>query len=155
MYCNNLWQRLITFCISFYLGLFAIYLNQNNLEDKKNSETIVDSVFFVNVVSAKEISEIKFKNDFKEKNKPFYLTFKPKATYTDLGKQNQIEGEVIIKVEFLANGKVGKMKPIKFLPFGLTEQALVVAREIQFQPLTKNGIAMTVTKEIHYSFSLQ
>ncbi len=86
--------------------------------------------------------------------KPLQIKSKPIARFTDEAKQNCVEGTVILKITFFANGTVGKFKVIKRLDYGLSEEAISVARRIKFEPATKNNKAITVTKKIRYNFTI-
>ncbi len=85
---------------------------------------------------------------------PFRIISKPRATYTDAARQNQVTGVVRLKVTFLPSGAIGSIAPVSGLPYGLTEQAISAARQIKFEPQKKNGSAVAVTKTIEYSFSI-
>jgi len=79
---------------------------------------------------------------------------KPRPGYTDSARQANIQGTVILRVTFMANGSVGGISAVKGLPSGLTEQAIAAARRISFQPATLNGVPQNVTKQIEYTFSI-
>jgi protein TonB len=79
---------------------------------------------------------------------------KPRPGYTDSARQANIQGTVILRVTFMANGSIGSISAVKGLPNGLTEQAISAARRISFQPAMINGSPQSVTKQIEYSFSI-
>ena len=79
---------------------------------------------------------------------------KPKPSYTDAARQNQVQGTVILRVTFLASGGIGSISSVKGLPNGLTEQAIAAARSIRFEPAKRGGIGQTVTKQVEYTFSI-
>lgn len=79
---------------------------------------------------------------------------KPRAIYTDAARRNQVAGTVTLRVTFNANGTIGNIVAISGLPDGLTEQAIVAARSIQFEPAKRNGVATTVSKQVQYTFTL-
>jgi hypothetical protein len=79
---------------------------------------------------------------------------KPRAQYTDAARFYAMEGKSILRVTFLANRSIGSISVVKKLPFGLTEQAVTAARSMTFEPATKNGVAITMTKPIEYSFTI-
>jgi TonB family protein len=79
---------------------------------------------------------------------------KPRAIYTDAARKNQIAGTVTLRVTFMANGTIGNIAVISGLPDGLTEQAVAAARNIQFEPAKRGGVAQTVTKQVQYTFTL-
>jgi len=79
---------------------------------------------------------------------------KPKATYTDPARQNQIQGTVRLRVTFTASGQIGSVSPVSGLPYGLTEQAIAAAKQIRFEPAKKNGVPVPSVRVIEYSFSI-
>jgi len=79
---------------------------------------------------------------------------KPRAAYTDLARQNKVEGNVVLRVKFQKNGSIGKIKVITGLGDGLTESAIAAAKKIRFEPATKKGKPYTVTKNIQYNFTV-
>ena len=78
----------------------------------------------------------------------------PKALYTDDARTNQIQGTVIIKVTFLASGKIDNLKILRGLGYGLSKQAVAATKLIKFEPAEKNGVPINVTAKINYTFSL-
>lgn len=80
------------------------------------------------------------------------LLSKPRANYTQPARINEVEGAVRLRVTFLASGEIGDIIPISGLAYGLTEQAIAAARQIKFEPETRDGIAVSVTKVLEYSF---
>ncbi len=79
---------------------------------------------------------------------------KPKPSYTDAARTANVQGTVLLRVVFLANGQIGSVSSVKGLPNGMTEQAIAAAKRIVFEPAKNNGIAQSVTKQIEYSFSI-
>jgi hypothetical protein len=59
---------------------------------------------------------------------------------------------IMLRVEFLENGEIGKVVPVSSLPYGLTEVAIAAAKKIKFEPATKNGIPKSVTKSVQYFY---
>lgn len=85
---------------------------------------------------------------------PIKIISKPRPGYTDAARTANVQGTVILRVTFMANGSIGSISPVKGLPNGLTEQAIAAARRINFEPAKVNGMGQTVTKQIEYSFSI-
>lgn len=79
---------------------------------------------------------------------------KPRPGYTDEARQNAITGVVRLRVTFLASGQIGGISPVSGLPNGLTEKAIAAARQIQFEPMKKNGVPQSVSKVIEYNFTI-
>jgi TonB family protein len=79
---------------------------------------------------------------------------KPRPSYTDAARQNQVTGVVRLRVTFLASGQIGAVSPVSGLSYGLTEQAIAAAKQIRFEPAKVNGVPQTVSMTIEYSFSI-
>ncbi len=64
----------------------------------------------------------------------------------------EVQETIRLRVEFLANGQIGKISPVQSLPYGLTENAIEAAKKIKFEPEKKDGISVTVSKQVEYRF---
>src|SRR5580765_959538 len=64
-----------------------------------------------------------------------------------------VQGTVVLKIQFLDFGEIGEITALKTLPNGLTERAVLAARKIKFEPEKKDGKPVTVTREIQYFYS--
>lgn len=64
-----------------------------------------------------------------------------------------IQGTVVLRVQFLEFGEIGEIITVKELPAGLTQNAITAARKIKFEPEKKEGKPITIYKEIQYSYS--
>ncbi len=84
----------------------------------------------------------------------YKIISKPKATYTDAARTNNVQGSVRLKVTLLASGQVGSITPVTRLPHGLTEQAIAAARNIRFSPKKVNGNAQAVIVTLEYGFNI-
>jgi TonB family protein len=85
---------------------------------------------------------------------PVLFVAKPRARYTDAARSNSVQGNVTVRVTFNKNGSVGSIQVVLALPFGLTEQAIAAAKQIAFLPKRVNGVPVTATMTIQYSFSI-
>jgi len=85
---------------------------------------------------------------------PLKIISKPQAKYTDAGRTNNVQGSVRLKVTLLASGQVGSITPVTRLPHGLTEQAIAAARMLRFEPAKVNGVPVSKTITIDYSFTI-
>ena len=65
-----------------------------------------------------------------------------------------VTGTVRVRVQFLASGKIGEVKAVSTLGYGLTENAIEAAKEIKFEPAVKYGKAVTVVKVIPFNFTI-
>lgn len=74
--------------------------------------------------------------------------------YTKEARAKNVYGRVILRVAFLASGKIGAIETIIGLPYGLTEKAIKAAKKTKFEPATQNGVPYSVTKAITFNFSI-
>jgi TonB family protein len=79
---------------------------------------------------------------------------KPPVQYTSEAKQLKVEGDVVLRVTFTANGQVQVQSVIHGLGHGLDEEARRVAQQIRFRPATRNGVAVDLTTNITITFQL-
>jgi hypothetical protein len=110
---------------------FAVFAQQNNSGEKTKNRSGV------------------------RENKALKIIEIPKPKYPS--QENgaiSVRGIVRVKVQFLANGKIGEVVPVTRLGYGLTESAITAAKEIKFEPEIKNGKAVTVIKVIPFNFSI-
>lgn len=82
------------------------------------------------------------------------VLYKPHPIYTEEARLNNIEGNVRVRVTFMANGEIGTITEVAGLPFGLTEKAIEAARKMKFEPQTENNKPVTVTKVVVFRFEI-
>ena len=87
-------------------------------------------------------------------SKALNITFKPKPKYTDEARQNNITGNVRVRVVFLPSGQIGSVSPVSNLGYGLTEQAIAAAKQMRFEPQMQNGRPVAVTKVVVFNFTI-
>lgn len=78
----------------------------------------------------------------------------PKPEYSAEGRQQKIEGNVLLQVTFTASGEVKVLKVIQGLGHGLDEQAQSAARQIKFKPAQQEGQPVDETANIRIVFAL-
>ena len=79
---------------------------------------------------------------------------KPPVQYTSEARQLKVEGDVVLRVTFTANGQVQVQSIVHSLGHGLDEEARRVASQIRFRPATKNGVPVDMTTNITITFQL-
>ena len=82
------------------------------------------------------------------------ITYKPNPAYTDEARNLKLEGEVLLEVEFLANGQLHVNRVVRGLGHGLDETAVAAANKMRFKPAMRNGQAMDSTAIVHVVFQL-
>ncbi len=79
---------------------------------------------------------------------------KPPPGYTELARDNKIQGTVKLLVTFKANGQIGEITVVEPLTHGLTERAVEAAKRIRFRPKAMNGEPMDEQTTVEYNFNL-
>jgi TonB family protein len=79
---------------------------------------------------------------------------KPAVQYTSEARQLKVQGDVVLRVTFLANGQVVVQGIVRGLGHGLDEEARRVAQQIRFRPATRDGRPVDLTTTITISFQL-
>jgi len=79
---------------------------------------------------------------------------KPPVQYTAEARQLKIEGDVVLRVTFLASGHVVVQNVVHGLGHGLDEEARRVAQQIRFRPATRDGRPVDITTTITITFQL-
>ena len=82
------------------------------------------------------------------------ITYKPNPVYTEEARSLKLEGEVLLEVQFAANGQVHVNKVVRGLGHGLDEAAIAAANKMRFKPAMRNGQAMDSTAIVHVVFQL-
>lgn len=82
------------------------------------------------------------------------ITEKPRPSYTDAARANQVSGVVKLAIEFGADGELKYAFVFRALPHGLTENVFKVVPKIKFEPAVKNGKPVSAVKIIEYSFQI-
>lgn len=79
---------------------------------------------------------------------------KPTPGYTEEARQLRLEGEVLLRVQFLTSGEVRVLKVVQGLGHGLDEQAMHAAENIKFKPAEHDGQQIDSEATIHMIFEL-
>lgn len=82
------------------------------------------------------------------------IVSKPRPGYTEAARTKAIQGTITLQVPFLRNGSLGPITVVKGLPEGITEQGVAAAQRMSFLPARVNGVPVTVSKQIEYTFSI-
>jgi TonB family protein len=82
------------------------------------------------------------------------IVSKPTPSYTDEARQLRLEGEVLLRVQFLTSGEVRILKVLQGLGHGLDEQAMHAAERIKFKPAEHDGQQIDSEATVHIIFEL-
>ncbi|MEP7337576.1 MAG: TonB family protein [Acidobacteriota bacterium] len=82
------------------------------------------------------------------------VLYREKAKYTELARQNRIQGTVVLSVVFFSDGHMGWVSVVRGLPLGLTASALTAVEKIRFEPAVKDGQPVSVRGNVEFNFTL-
>ena len=79
---------------------------------------------------------------------------KPRPSYTDDARMNNITGTIRLRVTFLADGTIGAIQVVKSLGMGLERQTFEAAKQIKFLPAEIDGKPVDIEQYVEYTFSI-
>jgi len=82
------------------------------------------------------------------------VTAKPEPDYTREARRIGVQGVVVLRVLLTGDGKIDRVRVVRRLPYGLTENAIRAACEIKFKPAMKGGQPVSQWVAIEYGFRL-
>ena len=90
----------------------------------------------------------------KEVDAKAQINARPEPNYTREARRVGVQGIVALKLLLLPDGKIDRIRVVRQLPYGLTENAILAACEIKFKPATKAGQPVAQWVTIQYGFRL-
>jgi TonB family protein len=161
MICNFCWKKIAPFTLTFLVGSLvviglekSVFVDKSEEQIKPFNKSISSSGHGIGSGHSKPHSEKESTAIARSDKNSLNIISKPGAFYTDAARQNDTQGIVVLRVAFLASGEIGNISTVSGLPDGLTEQAIAAAKQIKFQPAAVEGKAVSVTKQVQYSFSI-
>ena len=85
---------------------------------------------------------------------PLQILSKPTPAYTDEARTLEIEGEVLLDVEFTATGEIHVLKIVRGLGHGLDESAARAVQGMRFKPAQRNGQPIDIRTTVNIVFRL-
>jgi len=82
------------------------------------------------------------------------LMNRPEPNYTENARRHKVNGIVVLKCVFAADGTVKNIRIVEGLPDGLTEKAIEAAHKIKFVPAMKDGKPVSMWMQLEYNFNL-
>jgi len=120
--------------------------------EKNQDYRCTDDGSLARIIDADDIAEVVV--SAKEADVRAIVSAKPKPSYTKEARRNGIQGFVTLKVLLSARGKISRVRVVKGLPAGLTENAIRAACKMAFKPAMKNGQAVSEWLTAEYVFRL-
>lgn len=65
-----------------------------------------------------------------------------------------MSGTIRLLVHFGADGEVKNVFVLKFLSYGMTQRAVAAAKQIKFEPETRNGVPVAAMRVVEYGFNI-
>lgn len=90
----------------------------------------------------------------KEVDTKAQITEKPDPLYTREARRVGVQGIVVLRVLLLGDGKLDRLRVVRRLPYGLTENAIRAACKIKFKPAIKDGKPVAQWVALEYAFRL-
>jgi protein TonB len=78
-----------------------------------------------------------------------------KPDYSEEARRRGIEGDVVMEIVVEANGRVGQVRVLQGLGYGLDERAAAAVRLWTFKPATRRGSPVSVMVEVAMEFKLR
>ena len=82
------------------------------------------------------------------------INTRPEPKYTREARRVGVQGIVALKILLLPEGKIDRIRVVRRLPYGLTENAILAACEIKFKPAMKAGQPVPQWVTVQYGFRL-
>ncbi len=90
----------------------------------------------------------------KEVTEKVRVLSKPEPQFTEPARQAGVNGTVVLRAAFTADGEVKRVFVMRALGYGLTTQAVKAARLIKFNPAIKDGQPVSVFIQLEYNFNV-
>lgn len=88
-------------------------------------------------------------------SRPLIILRRPNFEFIDVASKNNYSGLVKLKINFLANGKIGDIVVVSNSAKGITELAIKAARKIKFLPAEIDGKKVDITRYVEYGFNVR
>jgi TonB family protein len=85
---------------------------------------------------------------------PVEILYKPNPAYTEEARNLKLEGEVLLEVEFAANGQLHVTRVVRGLGHGLDENAVAAANKMRFKAALRNGQPVDSAAIVHVVFQM-
>ncbi len=152
---TNLLKRALPFALTLIVGtgLGSVFSSNSSPTKTTYSATSVRSPYRSGGGSGGGVGYTHRRRSFDDST-PLKIIFQPNTRYTSAALKNKTTGVVQLLVRFNEDGRATVVERLSTLPDGLTEEAVRVVEQTEFNPATINGQPVPVMKEMNYIFSL-
>jgi TonB family protein len=120
-----------------------------------NTDTEIEAARMKYTTLLREGQAKAYKPPVEDIARPVVLYLGGPPGYTKQARENKIKGKIKLQVESLADGRVGEVRIISGLGYGLDEVAIKAIREMVFLPAVKDGVFTTVWTSADIEFDLR
>jgi TonB family protein len=78
-----------------------------------------------------------------------------RPSYTDEARRRALEGEVVLEIVVMRDGRVGNVRITRALGAGLDQKAMEAVRQFRFAPARRGGTPVDVVVDVSVGFSLR
>jgi TonB family protein len=82
------------------------------------------------------------------------IVYRPEPPYTEEARQRKVSGALRLRAVLSADGRVTDVQAVSWLPHGLTDSAMRVARHMLFFPAEKGGRPVSQYVILEYNFGI-
>jgi hypothetical protein len=86
--------------------------------------------------------------------RPALVAIKPRASYVERARDNNVNGDVRLRLDLNTNGYIPKIEVMRSLPDGLVRQSIFAALRLKFLPAERGGKLVRVRKTLEYNFKI-
>jgi len=86
---------------------------------------------------------------------PPTLVREVRPIYTEEGRKRAVEGDVVLEIVVLRDGRVGNIRTLRTLGAGLDQKAIEAVRQWRFAPARRQGSPVDVVVEVSVEFKLR
>lgn len=79
---------------------------------------------------------------------------KPEPQYTEEARKYGVTGRVVLRGVISPEGRLTNIEIVRRLPHGLTQASVAAAKQIEFTPAVKDGLAVAQSIQLEYNFNL-
>jgi TonB family protein len=123
------------------------------LTDKEEADFWREQLKTLEFYALDESAEIRSVRDGDVTSKAKLIS-KPEPTYTEEARVDGIQGTVVLRAVFAADGTIKHVLVMRSLPSGLTKACVAAVNKIKFEPATMHGMPVSASMQLEYNFNL-
>ena len=120
--------------------------------EKNEDYRCTDDGTLARIIDPEDLGELVMSG--KEVDTRAVINSRPKPSYTKEARRMGVQGFVVLRLLLSARAKIGRIRVVKGLPAGLTENAIRAACKMEFKPAMKGGQPVAQWVVAEYIFRL-